>query len=255
MTLGDIAIKARDLTGTDINSYPDANLLIDINIWYQKIVSMIFDSQDDADFDDQRNTSYPIKNVALIANTRDYNIPVSEKMLKLKDVSVTYDGVNYYRATPIKLTDYYLGNAPSNASSPSGTTQNTTIDAYFPKTAPAYDYKYNSIWIYPMANSSDVAQGAQILAEWYRQVTNFTSSDYGSGNLLSTSTVVPGFDDTFHPVLAYGPAMEYSAKKQLPQLKQIVPQLEDYESRLRRQYSSKQSDRRFILKMDYQNYK
>jgi len=245
MTLGDILIKARNLTGTDTSSYTNANALIDINLWLQKVVGMIFDSQDESDWDDQRNTTYPIKTAPLVASQRDYTIPVSEKVLKIKDVSITYDGTNSYRATPIDLTDYSaIGNATSAM-----TTQNTTIDSYFAKTAPSYDYKFNSIWIYPTANASDVAAGAKIIIEWFRQATEFTSAE------LSTGTVVPGFDDTFHAILAYGPAFEYAESKQLPQAKQIGAVLADYEARLRKQYSVKQGDRKYQLQQDYQSYK
>src|SRR5690242_14990074 len=104
MTLGDLAVKARSLTQTDTTSYTDANLLIDFNIWYQKVADMIFSSQDDSDFDDQRQgvggssrstANYPIQTTPMIANQRDYSFGVSEKMLKYKRVDVTWDGVNY----------------------------------------------------------------------------------------------------------------------------------------------------------------
>lgn len=248
MTLGDILTKARNLTGTDSNSYTNANALIDLNLWLQKIVGMIFDSQDESDWDDQRNSDYPIKKTSLVASQRDYRIPVSEKVLKIKDLTIYYDGVNGYRATPIDLTEFEdLGNAPSNATG--GTTQNAKIDAYFSRTTPGYDYKYNSIWLYPTCTATDVSAGAFMLIEWFRQATEFTSAE------LSTGTVVPGFDDTFHAMLAYGMAFEYASSKQLPQLKQIQPILADFEARLRKQYSVKQGDRQYQLKQSYQNYK
>lgn len=244
MTLGDIATKARALTGTDSNSYTDANLLIDINLWLQKIVGMIFDSQDESDWDDQRNSTYPIKTTPMVANQRDYRIPVSEKVLKIKDVTAYYDGVNGYRATPVDITDYQIGNTTS-----SSTAQSTVVDANFPTTAPAYDYKFNSIWLYPLPTTSNVSAGGYILIEWFRQATEFTSGE------LTAGTVVPGFDDTFHAMLAYGPAYEYAESKQLPQAKQIGAVLSDYEARLRKQYSVKQGDRKYQLLQEYQSYK
>jgi hypothetical protein len=59
MTLGQIATKARLLTNTDTSQYTDANLLVDINLWLQKLVAtMIYESQDESDFDDARRTTY-----------------------------------------------------------------------------------------------------------------------------------------------------------------------------------------------------
>ena len=96
-----------------------------------------------------------------------------------------------------------------------------------------------------MPNSDDVASGATIRVEWDRQVTPFTVSDYTS--VLTDSTVVPGFDDPFHPILAFGPAWEYAVAQQLPNSAAILQMLSDYESRMRIAYSRKVLDRR--LKM------
>lgn len=245
MTLSDINTKIDDLTGdTDRVAYPVANRLIDINIWLQKVVGMIFDSQDEDDYDDQRASDYPTKTTPL-ATTRDYQIPVSEKFLKMKNVSVTYDGTNYYRALPIDDSESERGIVARSQD----TTANTTIDAFFAKTAPRYDLKWNALWLYPLASAADVAAGGKIITEWYRQATPFTSTE------LSTGTVVPGFDDTFHPILAYGPAFEYCHPKGLQQTKAILLELQDYEARLRKQYSTKQGDRMNALESTYPNFK
>ncbi len=243
-TIGDIATKARSLTNTDSDSYSNADLLIDINMWQQKMVGMIFDSQDESDFDDQRNTTYPIKTVPLVAGQRDYGIPVSEKVLKVKDVTIYYDGTNGYRARPFDITDIDVGNTTSTS-----TAQSVRLDGLFTKTTPQYDYKFNAIWVYPLPVQSDVTAGGFILIEWFRQATDFTSAE------LTTGTVVPGFDDTFHMMLAYGAAFERATSKQLPQLKAISAGLTDYEARLRKQYSVKQGDRKYQLLQDYQSYK
>ncbi len=47
-------------------------MLIDINLWYQNIVAMILESQDDSNFDDIRQTTYPVATRPLIATQRDY---------------------------------------------------------------------------------------------------------------------------------------------------------------------------------------
>lgn len=243
MTLGDIATKARSLTNTDTSSYTDANLLIDINIWYQKVVSMILESADDQDFDDARKTDYPIKTIPFSAAIRDYSIPVSEKVLKIKRVDVSWDGgTTFYRSTPIDdgEIDYGLGN-------------DAQTDANFIQQVPRHDIKYNSIFIYPMPSATDVANGAKMRVEWERQVTPFAVSDYTS--VLTDSTVVPGFDDPFHPMLAYGGAAEYSLTRSLPQLSAIASALQDWELRLRTHYGRKDLDRQLALSPAYISYR
>lgn len=229
MTLGDIATKARALVNADTVSYPDANLLIDINIWYQKVISMILESMDEQDFDDMRKTDYPIKTTSMVAGQRDYSIPVSEKVLKIKRVDLSYDGTHYYKANPLDdgEVNYGWGN-------------DTDIDVNFSQYQPRYDVKYNSIFIYPLGVS-----GGIVRVEWERNVTPFTSADYTT--VLTDSTVVPGFDDPFHPMLAAGPAWEFAVQRQLPQLGQLTTGLQDWELRLRTAYGKKNLDRVLAL--------
>lgn len=241
MTLGDVANKARALTHSDTSSYTAANLLIDINIWYQKAVTMIFESQDDTDFDDMRNTTYPIVTTSLVAGQRDYSIPVSEQMLKIKRIDVTYDGTNYFRATPFDsgVPQFGFGNA-------------TNEDANFIKQAPQYDVQYNSIFLYPLAIASDVSAGAKMQVEWERNITVFTSADYTTDP--SDSTVVLGFDAPFHPLVAYGAAYEFANANNLPQLQNIKNDLQDWEARMRQAYSKKDLDTLLALRPAYDSY-
>lgn len=235
MTLGDVATKVRFLTNTDTQSYTDAQMLIDINTWYQKVADMIFESQDDSDFDDMRNTNYPVQTTPMVANQRDYTIPVTEKMLKIKRVDVTYDGTNWYRATPFDTGNFTGGIAFNNSSQ-----VDPNFDANFNKANPRYDVAYNSAWLMPMPVAADVSAGGKVRIEWFRNVTVFVTADYTS--VLTDSTVVPGFDAPFHGILYYGAAWEYAVAKQLPQLAQIQQQLLDWENRIRIAYGKKQLD-------------
>ena len=244
MTLPDIVTKQTNLTNIDTNQWTLADRVIDTNLWLQKIVGMILDSQDESDYDDQRRTDYPVKTISL-TTSRDYPLPVAEKILKLKNLTVSYDGVTEYRATPIddNSTQESITGLSTNS------TAQSTIDNRYSRTSPRYDVKYNAIFLYPRATSADVSAGGYMTAEWYRQPQEYTLAD------MSDSNVVPGFDDTFHAMLAYGPAYEIAVSKQLPQTKSLLNELQMYEERLRKQYSQKQNDRKYQLSSDYQSYK
>jgi hypothetical protein len=205
---------------------------------------MIMDSQDESDFDDQRNTDYPIKYLSMVAGQRDYSIPVSEHVLSIKRVDVTYDGVNFYRAEPIDSGELVDGMGRMADS-----TQETNNDALFSKTAPRYDVKYNSVFIYPRADATDVANSAKLKIEWSREATEFTTAEFNAG------TVIPGFDSAFHPMLALGPSYDYCLANALPQAKALDAQLKELEIRLRRQYGQKQKDRDYQLVPAYNNFK
>lgn len=241
MTLGDVANKVRALTHTDTVSYTATNLLIDINIWYQKAVTIIFESQDDTDFDDQRNTTYPVNTTPLLAAQRDYPIPVSTAALKIKRVDITYDGTNYFRANPFDngVPQWGMGNA-------------TNEDANMIKSAPRYDIQYNSIFIYPLAVASDVAAGAKIRIEWERNITPFTAADYTVDP--NDSTVVLGFDAPFHPYVAYGTASDKAISDNLPNKDTLTQDAMDWEQRLRTHYGRKDLDIMLAFRPAYDAY-
>jgi hypothetical protein len=251
VTLADIQSKIYSLTGTDSTSYPNAKMLIDLNLWHQKIVGMILDSQDESDYDDERYGDYPQITASMTTN-RDYPLGqtitnldgLAYSVLKVKDVSVTYDGSNWYRALPFDITETDQANVAQGY-----TAAENQLDQYFPKTAPRYDYKNNSIWLYPRASATDVANGAKIMMEFYRSPVEFTSAE------LTTGTVAPGIAPTFHAMYAYGPSFEYAQAKQLPQKAEIYRELQAYEERLRRQYSSKNLDRKYQVRPSIPNYK
>jgi hypothetical protein len=245
MTIGEINTQITFLTGADTTAYPSSQRVIDINQWNQKVIGMILDSQDESDYDDPRHGDFPIVTNSLTTN-RDYGIPVAEKVLKIKNVSISYDGVTVYRASPLDINETELPSVPS-----SETEAQATLDANFSRTSPAYDVKFNSIFIFPKATQADVDAGGFMVVEWFRQPKEYTTSD------LTTGTEVLGFDDTFHPMVSYGASLNYAIAKQLPQKKEYAEILADFEASLRRQYSKKQGDRVYRIGsyVDFESYK
>lgn len=257
-TLGQVALKARALTHSDTTSYTAANLLIDINLEYEKIVTMILESQDDTDFEDPRQVNYPIATRVLVAGQRDYAFAtaswslqgreggaatsnVALLPLKIKRVDVTYDGTNWFRATP--FDDGAVGFGFGNP---------TNEDQNMIKQAPRYDIKYNSISVYPLAIASDVSSGAKIRIEFSRDVVVFTTADYTVDP--TDSTVIPGIDSPFHMMIAYGAAYEFANANLLPQLQNIKDDLAIWEQRLRAAYGRKDQDTVLSLAPAYDSF-
>lgn len=236
MTLSEISTKVTELTGASTTAYPVANRVINANLWMGKIVSMILQSQDEADHDDANYGDYPILTTALTTN-RDYAIGVSEEVLSIKRLDVTYNGSSYNEALPIDSAEigFGLGN-------------DTDTDSNFDKTNPRYDFKYGSIFLYPKASTADVASGGQLLVEWSRNNYTITAADWNTG------TLKPGFDANFHGMLAYGVALDFAVANQIPTKDDIASVLQDYEVRLKKQYGRKQRDRQYTLEADYINY-
>lgn len=198
---------------------------------------MILESQDETDFDDARATNYPVQTTPMVANQRDYPMPVGERMLKVKRVDLSWNGgTNWFRAAPFDSGVFPFGIGFDSASP-----VDAEFDQNFIQAAPRYDISYNSIWVMPMPLAADVTNGGLIRIEWERNVIPFVTADYTS--VLTDSTVIPGFDAPFHPILAYGAAYEYAMSRQLPQMLELQPQLADWENRIRIAYSRKDIDR------------
>jgi hypothetical protein len=234
LTISEIVTLTRNLTNTDINSYTAANMLIDHNNALQKVVSIIQDSMDEADFDDINHGDYASLTTPQVASQRDYLIPQTEGVISVKKVSVTYDGTTWYDAKPLDSSE--VTTAPASA-----TAMQTTIDGEFSKTEPYFDVKFNAVWVYPMASAADVAAGAKIYIEWTRDANPFTSAE------VTTGTKIPGFDTAFHPYLAYHAAWQYCLQKGKEQAPAYRDMCTDYEARIRRQYSKKLRTRKGLL--------
>jgi hypothetical protein len=222
MTLGDINTKVTELTKADTTvAYPNANRLINLNIWNQNIVTMILQSQDSSDFDDANHGSFQILTDDLVGDKRDYNFGVGEGVVEVKRVEVTYDGVKSAIATPI---DY------SQFSEPILNETTTGADSRFSQTYPSYEWKGNSVLIYPKPTQTL----GSISVEVSRAAKDFTLSD------LTTGTAQPGFDRNLHHLLAYGMSFEYFAVNGMTeQAAQMEKLLAIGEARLRKQYGRK----------------
>lgn len=243
MNLADINTKITGITNVDTTVYTTAQRLIDINIWQHKVQTAIKLSEDEVDFDDSNYTNYPEQTSPLVAGQRDYTIPTSEKLISFKRVDISYDGVNYYRATPMDSGEMYVGLGPASA-----TSQNAIVDQLFPKTTPRYDCAYNSVFIYPAPTAADVANGGKIFIEWDREIKEFTLTDMANG------TAVPGFDTAFHSLLAYGPSYEFLLGTG-QETTAVEKNLEEMSGNLSLTYGKKQMDRTQTLVPLYNNFK
>jgi len=231
MNLGEIATKGRDLVKANATSYPNDKVLVNLNLWLDKITTMILDSQDESDYDDSRYSDFPIKFTNLVENQPAYEFP--SRMLAVKRLETKLDGTNWRKAEPLDINE--IG----------GSTDTATIADNFFTDKPYYDAQYGFIFLYPIPQQ-DVDSGMKIWVS--RSVRPYTSAE------LSTGTVEPGFDREFTPILAYGIAYEKAVEDQLPVQETLKRQLDEYEQRLRRHYGSKQKDRNYSLTSAYVDY-
>jgi len=205
-----------------------------VNEAYADIIREILLSQDSFDWDDSNHTDFPIGTFALVASQRDYNFPSSLNLLTLKRVDITYDGTNYYRATPIDSSEIAegLGN-------------DSSIDALFSKTEPRYDPKANGFWLYPMASASEVASGAKARIEFTRKFDEFVYTD---------TSQEPGIDRTFHDLLAIGASLKYAIAKDAKKAGNLKTLWDEGMERLRTYYGKRNTDAQLIMNPQIPDY-
>lgn len=191
--------RCEDFTGIgDGNISGDSTTLKkftgNVNEALYEIIIEVMRSQDSFDWDDVNYASdYPIGKASLVADQRDYTLPASLGFLTLKRLDVTWDGTNWYQASPIDSSEmrFGLGN-------------NTLEDGYYDLTKPRYDAKSDGFWLYPAASQAQVDAGAKFRIEYTREFDEFTSSD---------TTQEPPLDRPFHDLVAIGASLKWAVMK------------------------------------------
>lgn len=250
MTLSDINAKISFLTSADTTAsgFANSDRLISINNYKDRVVTAILQSMDDWDFDDYSiTTTYPVATRNIVANQQDYKFSTSSwaligpegassasnaaiRPLKIKRVEVSYDaGVTWYKAEPLDI----------NQKSTDST--QATINNIFQTTKPYYDLAYNALFLYPVPTVA----GTACLKVWFdRSSTDYTVSD------LTTGTAIPAFDQTFHQILAYGPAYEFGMANSKDNKDDLKKELEQMIAEMKVHYGSKDQDRNWQLKAE-----
>jgi hypothetical protein len=193
----------------------------DVNETVYDLTTELMLLQDSFDWDDPYKTDYPIATTSLVANQRDYQFD-SISFLKLKRVDISYDGVNYYRAT-----------AFDSASFEDGLGNDSTTDALFDKTKPHYDPKAFGFWLYPMADATDVSNGGKIRIEYSRGHTEYDPTD---------TDKEPPIDRPFHDLIAMGAAAKWAIRKSEPNAGNLLSLYEQGKAKMVQHYDQRNED-------------
>jgi len=206
-----------------------------LNIGKHNTIGKILQSVDGFDFDDTGYDDEPDGTFSLAANQRVYTLPVSEEVLQIRRLDITYDGTNYYRAErwDRESTGLGLGN-------------DTTVDARFSKTAPRYDASGNSFFLYPRATTAEVAAGAEAKFIYSREGEEYVSTD---------TDQTSGIDKQFDPVIAIDACLQYSIFKNIDKkVLNLSTLLQQEIIKLEKHYGRKDRDTEYQLRAAYQDY-
>lgn len=205
------------------DDYSSTDQLRNINNWYDVAVDMILQSMPDWAFNDN------IATTNLVGGTRAYTLSAASlsisavNLLQINRVEISYDGVNYYRASPIPKADIASALADSQIDSKAGLSDTA---------APRYYLGEDSITIFP-SPGANVTNGLKI---YYTKAVT----------ALSSAGDVPLIPSIFFRLLSLGMAYDYAFSRGLPNADRLRMEIENYKIELKSFMSIKVPDEKII---------
>lgn len=169
---------------TDTTTYPIKSNVRNINSWYRRANSWIWEATGDWEYDDSNWTNLPIATTDLVADQQDYELPSTAQ--KLDRVEVLNSNGDYILLKPFDksmITDQSMSEYLETAGLPE-----------------YYDMVGHSIFLYPKPSASYVTTTDGLKAYFSRDIDEFAITD---------TTTEPGFADNFHRILSMGAAYDY----------------------------------------------
>jgi len=205
---------------TNSSSYTTAEKTRDINLAYDRVMSLIFSVGGRWQWDDSNHTGHPILTTDIQAGQRDYafvNDSAGNLILEIYKVFVADSQGDFREIYPV---DVQSGTAPSNYYDGNDTTG-------IPNT---YDKTGSSIFLDPIPNY-DRAEGLKIYIN--REGSYFTTSD---------TTKKAGFAGIYHEYLALRPSYQYAYRNGLPNANQLEKEMLKMEQDIMDYYKAREKD-------------
>lgn len=184
MNLSQIKSDINFLARTTSADYPDADKVRNINIAYQDVARLIWESSDGWQYDDSNATTLPIARTSLVNNQQDYSLPPTSQ--RIHEISVMDNTGNWLKLRPIDWAD--MTQPPSQFYKTPG------MPLY-------YDLVGRSVMLYPPPVSGTVTLTSGMAVYVERDVTEFPTTGTSS---------TPGFATAFHRILSYAAALDFS---------------------------------------------
>ena len=220
MTITEINSLTRYLCDATTTSYAAADLLININAAYERIVGKLIGLDGTWQFDDTNFTNLPIGTDDLVAGQHDYSFDSSQ--LEVLRVAVKDSSGKFYFLNPVDVLD--------QRSQP-------LEEIYETDGAPLYyDKSGASVFLYPApaAGSVTLSEGLKV---WFQR----TASVYTAAE-VTTGTKQPGFASPYHQILAYEASLPYCMKFKLERVPVYANKVKELETELLAFYARREKD-------------
>lgn len=231
MTITDIVSKIYFLTKTNSASFPSADMLVLINNAYDRVASLIMQSDGRWQWDDSNQPAVdqgdgtgglPIATTALVANQQDYSFAVTH--LEVTRVELKDTSGNWYLLRPFDQNDVKTS-----------FTQLSSV-AGIPR---EYDKLGSSIFLLPPPSYS---QSASLKLWVKRPPVYFTSAE------VTTGTKKPGFNALYHDLVPLWASYDYAMANGLPNANQLQVEIQRKEDALTSDYNTRSKDEQKYIK-------
>lgn len=171
------------LAGSTSATYLVADKIRNMNVAYNDVARLIWESADGWQYDDSNSTTLPIARTSMVQNQQDYTLPLSAQ--RVQRVQVQDINGQWTKLSQIDIHDMIL--------STEETQKTPGLPIY-------YDLIGRSIMLYPTPVSTAVTlvSGLQVFVD--RDVTQIA---------VTATTVKPGFATSFHRILSVAAAIDF----------------------------------------------
>lgn len=208
--------------------YTAADILRNINEYYNEVVSMIMLSDGRWEWDDNNQTDLPVGTTNLVANQGDYGISAAD-YLDIIRVEMKDPSGNWIQLTPMSYSDR-SGTAIAELDDTTGT------PTY-------YDKVGNSVILHTIPNYSS-SGGLKIY--FHRPPSYFIVSD---------TTKTPGFNPLYHRYLSLGAAVDYCAVNGMQdRLNILLPKMAQMKLDIMSSYSRRSKDEHLFISLHREDF-
>lgn len=215
MNVANLKLDTHFLCGSTSATYPDISLVRNLNVAYNDIARIIWESDGGWSYDDSNATSLPVAKTTLVHNQQDYSLPSTTQRvhrIEVKDASG-----NWIKLKPIDQGEISVA-LPEVLGGSAG------CPVY-------YDLVGRSIMLYPTPASGFVTLASGMAVYVDRDVTEFA---------VTATTTEPGFAVSFHRILSYAAAIDFTQDEN--QRRFLINQKDRLEKGLTRFYSKRNEE-------------
>lgn len=230
MTISDIVNSIYIKTKTNSTSFPAADMLISINNAYDRVASLIMNSDNRWQWDDTNQTDLPIATTDLVSGQQDYSMAVSHLKILRVECAITSAGTTFQKLEPYDQSD----------ESESLTQQATQTGIPY-----RYDNLGVSLFLDPKPNYNCTA-GLKVYFQ--RGPASFTSGE------VTTGTKQPGFTSLYHDLIPLWVAYNYAIDNGLNSANGYLNEIMRKEKELVSDYSSRNREDRSVMTGKKINY-